>query len=147
MSEVLCIGFGLGQSLSSCPCMHIMLVESMHNDKIRCLWLRSDTSNTRAVCEQHRLEGAAYLEGRFSRKLGMSCTNLRLAQIHRQATLYASGRYKSSARPKVVSKFAAVDIKTVFAPSSITSTNVRASRDGSPDQAYPHTTAVVVCVS
>lgn len=52
-------------------------------------------------------------------------------------------RPEFSARPKVVSKFAAVDIKTVFAPSSITSTKVFAS-DGSLDQAYAHTTAVIV---
>ncbi len=46
------------------------------------------------------------------------------AQQQRQSKFSASGGYELSARPKFVSKFAAVDIKTVFAPSSITSTQV-----------------------
>ena len=73
-----------------------------------------------------------------------ACTD---AQQLRQPSLSASGRYESDARPKVVSKFAAVDIKTVFAPSSITTTNSLAICDGFPDQAYPHTSAVVVDLS
>ncbi len=57
MSEVLCIGFGLGQLLLSSPCVHIMLVESIHHDRIRRLHLMSDISDTRAVSRATEVGG------------------------------------------------------------------------------------------